>query len=237
MFLTGLVVLLLLWELLDVVSAYTRPSIWSAPFSGSASPAELKPDIPDFVRRHGANAIKQQDLALTDTLVENDLTITNSKRSMISADAIQQEISVASTNEMHEVGAQISVTPDNALLYPQTVGEASHAQATLGHSFQPDDHLPDVTLDSGNDTNPPSEMLAEDPLRYALYSNMMDLAASLPDVVHIPFEEAVEAEVLAGWEDRWLTDAVYDDARHGPLTESKVDFVYTCKRHASYNES
>ena len=50
-------------------------------------------------------------------------------------------------------------------------------------------------------------------------------ADDLPDMVHIPFEQAVADVVLEGWEDEWIAKARYTGPR---LEEPKIDFVYNC---------
>lgn len=51
----------------------------------------------------------------------------------------------------------------------------------------------------------------------------------LPDVLRIPFEQAVRDVTLNGWEDEWLSTATFDSSKHGSLEEPKIDFVYNCK--------
>ncbi|KAI1496231.1 hypothetical protein F5X99DRAFT_422292 [Biscogniauxia marginata] len=48
----------------------------------------------------------------------------------------------------------------------------------------------------------------------------------LPDVVRIPFGEAVEDVELDGWEDEWFSSGNYNVEKNGPLAEPKIDFVY-----------
>jgi hypothetical protein len=48
----------------------------------------------------------------------------------------------------------------------------------------------------------------------------------LPEVIRIPFEEAVEDIRLQGWEDDWFSSASFDPREHGTLEEPKIDFVY-----------
>jgi len=55
------------------------------------------------------------------------------------------------------------------------------------------------------------------------------LMDQLPEVIRIPFEEAVEDVDLQGWEDAWFSSATYDREEHGRLAEPKMDFVYNCK--------
>ncbi|KAK5168498.1 hypothetical protein LTR04_006625 [Oleoguttula sp. CCFEE 6159] len=52
-------------------------------------------------------------------------------------------------------------------------------------------------------------------------------AEYLPDIVHIPFEDAVAEDVLQGWEDEWIASGEFDVKRWGKLEEPKIDFVYT----------
>lgn len=52
-----------------------------------------------------------------------------------------------------------------------------------------------------------------------------ETAGSLPEIIHIPFEEVVRDHVLEGWEDHWVSTGKYD-RKHGSLKEPKIDFVY-----------
>lgn len=49
-----------------------------------------------------------------------------------------------------------------------------------------------------------------------------------PDLIFIPLEEAVKDEKLAGWEDDWISNAVFEQEKSGALAEPKIDFVYLC---------
>ena len=55
------------------------------------------------------------------------------------------------------------------------------------------------------------------------------LVKDLPEVVRIPFEDAVKDVELQGWEDDWFSSANFDPRVHGTLEEPKIDFVYNCK--------
>ncbi|KAI0436963.1 hypothetical protein F4803DRAFT_566431 [Xylaria telfairii] len=48
----------------------------------------------------------------------------------------------------------------------------------------------------------------------------------LPDVIRIPFEEAVKDVGLEGWEDEWFSSGNYNKGQFGLLAEPKLDFVY-----------
>lgn len=52
------------------------------------------------------------------------------------------------------------------------------------------------------------------------------LMNQLPDVVRIPFEDAVKDINIEGWEDDWFSSATYDFDRS--MDEPKLDFVYNC---------
>jgi hypothetical protein len=58
---------------------------------------------------------------------------------------------------------------------------------------------------------------------------LKDLMRELPEVVRIPFEDAVKEVRLQGWEDEWFSTASFDSQKHGKLLEPKIDFVYNCK--------
>ncbi|KAI2636271.1 hypothetical protein GGS26DRAFT_581180 [Hypomontagnella submonticulosa] len=51
-------------------------------------------------------------------------------------------------------------------------------------------------------------------------------SSALPDVIRIPFEEAVQDVALEGWEDEWFSSGNFDVKKYGPLVEPKIDFVY-----------
>lgn len=54
-----------------------------------------------------------------------------------------------------------------------------------------------------------------------------NLMNKLPEVIRIPFEDAVDDIHLAGWEDAWFSSATYDFDRG--MAEPKLDFVYNCE--------
>ena len=59
-------------------------------------------------------------------------------------------------------------------------------------------------------------------------SNTIDgLMENLPEVIRIPFEEAVGDIQLEGWEDDWFSSATYNFGRK--FAEPKLDFVYNCE--------
>jgi hypothetical protein len=55
-------------------------------------------------------------------------------------------------------------------------------------------------------------------------------ADNLPDMIHVPFEQAVEDVLLEGWEDEWIAKARYAGPK---LQEPRIDFVYNCMRFLS----
>jgi hypothetical protein len=55
--------------------------------------------------------------------------------------------------------------------------------------------------------------------------NVSEKADTHPDMVFIPFEDAITVAIMSAWEDLWVRKARY----MGPkLAESTVDFVYNC---------
>ena len=61
------------------------------------------------------------------------------------------------------------------------------------------------------------------------HAEVQALIKQLPEIVRIPFEEAVADIDLEGWEDDWFSSGTFDPVRHGTLQEPKIDFVYNCK--------
>ncbi|KAF3046741.1 Xanthine phosphoribosyltransferase 1 [Didymella keratinophila] len=53
--------------------------------------------------------------------------------------------------------------------------------------------------------------------------SVVELADTLPDLVLVPFDDAVSGMVLQGWEDDWISTARYSGPK---LEEPKIDFVY-----------
>ena len=49
---------------------------------------------------------------------------------------------------------------------------------------------------------------------------------TLPEILHIPFEDVVANMKLAGWEDEWIAHASFDVRKFGALEEPKIDFIY-----------
>jgi hypothetical protein len=49
---------------------------------------------------------------------------------------------------------------------------------------------------------------------------------ALPEILHLPFEDAVADMKLVGWEDEWISHASYDVKTWGALEEPRIDFVY-----------
>jgi len=68
---------------------------------------------------------------------------------------------------------------------------------------------------------------------YSEYAQLDDQAETLPDIIHIPFEDSVKDVILEGWEDLWFSDAELNTRKWGKLNETKIDFVYTCKSPAT----
>ncbi|RDW59474.1 UDP-glucose 4-epimerase [Coleophoma cylindrospora] len=62
---------------------------------------------------------------------------------------------------------------------------------------------------------------------YSRYLRLSMEADYLPDIIHIPFEDSVEDVTLAGWEDEWQSEGVFNGEKWGNLEEPKMDFVYT----------
>jgi hypothetical protein len=55
---------------------------------------------------------------------------------------------------------------------------------------------------------------------------LREKADALPDMIVVPFEDAMADTRLMGWEDIWVSQARYMGPR---LAEPKIDFVYNCQ--------
>ncbi|KAL2437062.1 hypothetical protein ABEF94_016065 [Exophiala dermatitidis] len=78
-------------------------------------------------------------------------------------------------------------------------------------------------LISSPDQPPREKIIESEPVDHL---SLEEKADNLPEIVHIPFEDAVKDEVLQGWEDDWVAHASYDAKKWGRLAEPKIDFVY-----------
>jgi hypothetical protein len=56
--------------------------------------------------------------------------------------------------------------------------------------------------------------------------SLKEKADALPDMIHVPFEESVRDVRLEGWEDAWISKAIFKGPK---LQEPKIDFVYNCE--------
>lgn len=125
---------------------------------------------------------------------------------------------------------------------PQTPSEKSH----IGHSQEILPTADEVDGTVLQPTNPdafertdlekhPSWLHAPDTAAFPAFSKYaatVERAQSLPDLVYIPFEDAIRDDVLAGWEAEWVMNGTYDIEKWGLLPEPRIDFVYTCKYHS-----
>jgi hypothetical protein len=64
---------------------------------------------------------------------------------------------------------------------------------------------------------------------YSEFADLSSIADTLPDVIHISFEDATADVTLTGWEDEWFSKAEYNAKKWGTLSEPKIDFIYSCK--------
>jgi hypothetical protein len=55
--------------------------------------------------------------------------------------------------------------------------------------------------------------------------DVREKADALPDMIFVPFEDAITDINLSGWEDLWVSKARYTGPK---LTEPMIDFVYNC---------
>jgi len=67
-------------------------------------------------------------------------------------------------------------------------------------------------------------------------TSLRDRIESMPDMIHIPFEDATSDVDLYGWEDQWFSHGIYSSERYGNFTEPKIDFIFTCKWYENFIE-
>lgn len=60
---------------------------------------------------------------------------------------------------------------------------------------------------------------------YTECTALQEKADTLPDLLFVPFEQAVEDIEMMGWEDMWVAEARYNGPK---LLEPRIDFVYNC---------
>ena len=89
--------------------------------------------------------------------------------------------------------------------------------------------LSSETINLQLEQNLPSTSKEAQSLNINACQELNQRAEFLPELIHIPFEEAVSEEVLQGWEDEWVSEGVFDAQKWGRLEEPKIDVVYTCK--------
>jgi len=87
--------------------------------------------------------------------------------------------------------------------------------------------LSDLSGTDINATQREVQFISGDFPEYYEYSTLVEHAAMLPDVVHIPLAEAVVDTELPTWAAQWIAEGVYDVEQWGNLTEPRIDFVYT----------
>lgn len=92
---------------------------------------------------------------------------------------------------------------------------------------------PATNHDLTDDLRPPIESMQDMTPWSASYrfpactecDSLKEKADALPDMVVVPFADAVHDIPLDGWEDEWVSKARYTGPK---LDEPKIDFVYNC---------
>ncbi|KAI9729520.1 MAG: Xanthine phosphoribosyltransferase 1 [Claussenomyces sp. TS43310] len=111
-----------------------------------------------------------------------------------------------------EASHEYELQPEElSILADQTHQDALDVQTTMSETLN-------IVSDPSLPTTYPS---------YPETAAQHDQMKTLPDVISIPFEDAVADVVLAGWEDEWFANAHFDAGTWGNLAEPKIDFVYT----------
>jgi hypothetical protein len=198
-----------------------------APAVDRTHPKSFKPDVESILSSEGTEEEEEEeDQRLI--LEEKSQNSVNIKGTVIDQGANPDQ----ATNDLPlepgivvisgDVSGDALIEPQIAELPPDRLQKGPVAvQANL------DPETEKAPLISSPDQPVKEKIIEAEPLDHL---SLEEKADSLPEIVHIPFEDAVKDEVLHGWEDDWVAHASYDSKKWGKLDEPKIDFVYLCKR-------
>jgi hypothetical protein len=80
-----------------------------------------------------------------------------------------------------------------------------------------------IIASSDTDPKQDTKILEKEPEDHL---SLEEKGEALPEILHIPLEDAVSEQKLTGWEDDWVAHASFDVKKWGSLEEPKIDFVY-----------
>jgi hypothetical protein len=159
----------------------------------------------------------------TETLVKKALS---KKKEDVSESILDREL----TNEMPEEGTwkQKNIV-DGLMVSPQSRWLLQWSDDNqVKYQVQQQD-LSQAAIDGIEEkTSKPLALRTKFP-EYSEFLALNSTAETLPDVIHIPFEDATANMTLTGWEDEWFSKVEYDVGQWGNLSEPKIDFIYSCK--------
>jgi hypothetical protein len=170
--------------------------------------------------REFRSKIKHQQ---TETLVKKGLS---RKKEDVSESILDREL----TNEMPEEGTwKQKNTVDGLMVSPQSRRSLQWSDDNqVKYQVQQQD-LSQAAIDGIKEkTSEPPALRTKFP-EYSEFVALNSVAETLPDVIHIPFEDATANMTLTGWEDEWFSKVEYDVGQWGNLSEPKIDFIYSCK--------
>jgi hypothetical protein len=116
-----------------------------------------------------------------------------------------------------------------------SIATLNTSQSLRDENFGGDEkHIPAIGYNPIDNVRAPIEVIREMTPWSAKYrfpapsecEMVKEKADALPDMVVVPFEDAVSDTVLDGWEDVWVSKARYTGPK---LKEPKIDFVYNCE--------
>jgi hypothetical protein len=166
------------------------------------------------------NKIKHRQ---TETLTQKGLS---KEKEDVSESILDREL----TNEMPEEGTwKQKNTVEGLMVSPQSRRSLQWSDENQVKYRVQQQELSQAAIDGIKEkTSEPPAQRTKFP-EYSEFVALNSMAETLPDVIHIPFEDATADVTLTGWEDEWFSKVEYDVGQWGNLSEPKIDFIYSCK--------
>jgi hypothetical protein len=111
---------------------------------------------------------------------------------------------------------------DDASQSKEKTVEEVNSSARSPNIHQEETLLKDAQTPPETDSKADTNIVETEPEEHL---SLEEKGKALPEILHIPFEDAVAGMKLAGWEDEWVAHASFDVKKFGYLEEPKIDFV------------